>query len=151
MTARLSGGSVLAYGRGHSPTSSMAFHRVSDLLHHGVHTQPPTDSGSPGCTRCIHSVWVTCCGLSGLRRPVRDHARPCPSVCRFRTRLRFRLGLDEIPQKRDFPSTTLAEGLLRTCPEIWRVVWKEVVLCSRESRARGIGSICRRLAVRGWA
>src|SRR5947199_10210811 len=70
-----------------------------------------------GFRACEYRVWVG---------PLRDHAGPHSSVCRFRTRIHNLIRLDEVvekrdledPQKRDFSRPALAERLLRSCHSI---------------------------------
>src|SRR6266571_4050285 len=85
----------------HPSTPSMAFYGISSLLHHSLHKQSPTGSGSPRRARRFHSIWATCFRLPGLGGPLRDHARPHTSVCRFRNRIHLCIDVDEVPQKRD--------------------------------------------------
>lgn len=99
MTARFlsQAESVLAQGHGRASAPSMAFHRISDLLHHGLYLQP--DDGFWIALR--FTIRVACCRPSRLGRTLRHPARPHPSVCRLRARVYVDFFMDEILQKRD--------------------------------------------------
>src|SRR5437867_10485227 len=118
--------SLLAQRYGHASAPSVAVYGPSDLLHHGLHLQSSPDSGSAGCTQLFYRIWVPCLRVPSLGWPLRDHAGPHSSVCRFRTRIHNLIRLDEVvekrdledPQKRDFSRPALAERLLRSCHSI---------------------------------
>src|SRR5262245_40954228 len=114
----------------HTATPSIAVHLESDLLHHRLHIQPPPNSEPRGCTQHVHSIWTTCRRPPGLGWSVRHHAGPHSSVCRVWIRIHRGIRVGEIFQKRDlenlekrdFFCTALAEGFLRSCHSIPRVI-----------------------------
>ena len=133
----------------------MALHGMSHLLHHSVYTCPTTDPGPSGCARFIHSIWLGCFPVWCQRWPLCDHARPHPFARWFRDRIGICVGLDEVPQKRDFENlenrdfyhAALAKRFLRSRDSLRRIVRAKVDLCSKQSCARWAGSIGRRLAL----